>query len=144
MLAKSAKNKGRRFENYINDQIEEMGFGKAVRTPGSGSGKIKGDSFNSLPFLLECKNHKNVKWWEFIDQSKEQAKIGNKDPYKWALVVRDPRTPEASPDVYAVIDFWELLKLIRGDQESLAADNREKVYWVNRAKEDLKKLLSII
>ena len=56
MKPKSKIQKGRRFENFINKEIEAEGLGKSIRTPGSGSGKLKGDVFNNLDFMLECKN----------------------------------------------------------------------------------------
>ena len=114
MKSKSAIAKGKRMEEFVNKEIEAMGFGKSIRTPGSGSGnRFKGDVFNSLPFLLEVKNQKNLHWWKDIAQAKKQAEQGNWNRDKWALIVRDPRTPETNPNVYAVIDFWEFLTLLK-------------------------------
>jgi Holliday junction resolvase len=113
MKPKSAHNKGKRFENLICQEIEAEGFGKARREIGSGSGTRKGDIFANIPFLIEAKNQKKLNWWQSIDQAKKQAEIGNWDRDKWALIVRDPRTPEKKPDIYAVIDFWEFLKLMK-------------------------------
>ena len=142
MQPKSAKNKGRRFENYINQQIEECGFGRAIRTPGSGSGKIKGDSFNSLDFLLEIKNQKNIQWYQCIDQAKIQAVKGNFNRYQWALIVRDPRTPEDNPDIYAVIDFWQLLKLIKDAKQPISKEpDREMKYALQRLVDSAKAVM---
>lgn len=133
MEPKSAKNKGRRFENFVNHEIELAGLGKAIRTPGSGSGKIKGDSFNSLDFLIEAKNEKVIKWNKNIDQAKRQAEQGNYDPDKWALIVRDSRTPEASPDVYTVIDFWQFLELCkRAKEPKIKNPDRETIWKLER------------
>jgi len=114
--------KGKRFEKWCAEQIEEMGLGSAGREIGSGSGKAKGDIRANLPFLLECKNQKTLAWWKSIDQSRQQARKGNWDGNKWALIVRDPRTPEETTDAYALIDYHEFLKLLKKDREPLVKE----------------------
>ena len=118
MNPRSAINKGKRLENAICHEIEEMGLGAARRESGSGSGKNKGDIFANLPFLIEAKNQKKMNWWKDIDQAKHQAEIGNWNHDKWALVVNDPRTAEFE-HLYCVIDFWEFLKLLKKDKEPI-------------------------
>ena len=145
MTPKSALEKGKRFEKFIAEQIEEMGLGKAGREIGSGSGKAKGDIRSNLPFLIEAKNEKRANWWENITQAKRQALQGNYDSDKWLLVVRDPRTPEANPAVYAVLDFWELLKLLKKDREPMVKEPDRNMKWklqrlVQTAKEIIKDL----
>ena len=125
---RSAKNKGNRFENYVASQITEMGLGEAHREIGSGSGSRKGDVYSSLPFLLECKNQKALKWWDSIDQARREANQGNYDRDKWALVVRDPREPEFK-QVYAMIDFWEFLKLLKKNREPLIKEPDKALKW---------------
>ena len=135
MLSKSRHSKGKRFERFVCQEMEAEGLGKSVRTPGSGSGRIKGDIFNNLDFMVECKNQKKLSWWESIDQAKKQAQIGNHWPEKWALVVKDPRTSESSPDVYAVIDFWQFLKLLKTAQEPrIKKPDKELKYKLERLK----------
>jgi len=109
MQPKSAQQKGKRLEKYVCEAIEEAGLGRAVRTPGSGSGKIKGDAFSAVAFTIECKNQKQFHWQD-IDQAKKEAEGG-----KWMLVIRDPRKPEFK-SVYAVVELKEFLKLLKGDQ----------------------------
>lgn len=136
--------KGKRFEKWVNQQIEAMGFGRAVRTPGSGSGKLKGDSFNNLPFLLECKNHsyKNLKWWDSIEQARRQAEQGNWDKNKWALIVADNHYPEFQA-VYAVIDFHEFLELLKKNSEPVIKEpDRETAYLIKIVRENLRRLLN--
>lgn len=145
MTPKSAQQKGKRFEQFIANQIEEMGLGKAGREIGSGSGKAKGDIRSNLPFLIEAKNEKKPHWWENIDQAKDQAQKGNYDRDKWLLVVRDPRTPEDNPSVYAIVDFWEFLKLLKKDKEPLVKEPDRNMKWklqrlVQTAKEIIKDL----
>jgi len=137
----SAKKKGKRFEKFVNDQIEKMGLGRAIRTPGSGSGKVKGDSFNNLDFLLECKNEQQ--WhWENIDQAIREAQQSNYYKDKWALIVRDPRKPEFE-GVYAVIDLGQFLELLKKNQEPLIKQpDREFMYLLKNLKEIIKKVIN--
>ena len=119
MKPKTAIEKGKRFEKLVSAEIEAEGLGKSVRTPGSGSGKIKGDLFNNLQFMFECKNQKTIHFLDWVDQAKEQSKIGNQWKEKWALITFDPRTTETNPSIYATIDLWEFLKLLKKDKEPL-------------------------
>jgi hypothetical protein len=143
MKPSSIKDKGRRLENFVNRCIEESGLGKAIRTPGSGSGKIKGDSFNTLPFLLEMKNEKQ--WdWQNIDQAREGAKKGNYYSDKWALVFRDPRYPEFQ-EVYVAIDLHQFLELMKKDSAPRIKEPDRSLKWklntlVKVAKEVIKEL----
>ena len=116
MKAVSAKNKGKRLENYIAQEIEAEGLGEACREIGSGSGKRKGDINCNLPFLIEAKHQKSIAWWSSIDQAKRQAEQGNYNSEKWALIVNDPRTKEFQ-NVYVVMDMWEWFKLLKKDSE---------------------------
>ena len=146
MKPRSAQQKGKRFENLINHEIESEGLGRATRTPGSGSGKLKGDSFNNLDFLLEIKNQKTIKIKEWIDQAREQARAGNYNANKWALIFRDPRTPETKPDIYVTIDLWEFLTLLKKDSEPRIKKPDNELKWhlislknaINRVVKDLK------
>ncbi len=142
MKPNSARNKGKRFENMISQEIEAEGLGKASREIGSGSGKRKGDINCSLPFLLEAKNQKKLNWWKSITQAKEQAEIGNWHSDKWALIVKDPRTPETKPSVYAVIDFWQFLKLLKKDSAPrIKEPDRELKYHLQRLKNTINGVL---
>ena len=141
MKPKSAIEKGKRFEKFIAHEIELAGFGLAKREDGSGSGKRKGDIACNLDFLIEAKNHKKLNWWQSIDQSKSQAEIGNFNPDKWMLVVRDPRTPEDNPGVYAMIDFWQMLELLKRSKEpKIKKPDRETAYTIRNLIIWLKKL----
>jgi len=145
MKPRSAQQKGKRFENLINHEIESEGLGRATRTPGSGSGKLKGDSFNNLDFLLEIKNQKTIKIKEWIDQAREQARAGNYNANKWALIFRDPRTPETKPDIYVTIDLWEFLTLLKKAQEPKIKEPDREMTWkikslVEAAKRVIKEL----
>jgi len=137
MKPKSAQQKGKRAENEVNRRIERAGLGKSVRTPGSGSGKMKGDVFNSLPFTIEVKNQKTIKLMEWIKQSKEQARIGSYDPNKWALVIVDPQgvqDPERM-EIFAVTELDEWLELLKKYSEpKIKEPDRELKYLLESVK----------
>ena len=144
MLSKSRIEKGKRFEIKIAKEIMAEGLGLARRESGSGSGKRKGDIAASIPFLIEAKNQPSVKIkaiLKWIDQSKYQTKIGNYDRDKWALVFRDPRSPEDNPKIYTVIDFWEFLKLLKTASEPrIKEPDRDLKFWINKLKVDIKQV----
>jgi len=145
MKPKSRIEKGKRFEKLLAKEIEAEGLGLARREGGSGSGKKKGDIAANLPFLIEAKNQRTIKVQEWIRQAKSQAEIGNYDSQKWALVFRDPSSPEANPEIYAVIDFWQFLKLMKKDSEPRIKEPDRQMRWklkrlIDSAKAVLKEL----
>jgi len=145
MKPKSKIEKGKRFEKFVNKEIEAEGLGKAIRVPGSGSGKIKGDSFNSLDFLIEAKNQKTIHFLDWVDQAKDQSKLGNYSPDKWALILKDPRSIEDNPKIYATIDFWEFLHLLKKDKEPLVKEpDRDMKYKLQRLIQSAKEVLKTI
>jgi Holliday junction resolvase len=148
MKPKSIIEKGKRFEKFIANEIEEIGLGSARREQGSGSGKKKGDIFANIPFLIEAKNQptapiKRILAW--IDQAQKQANIGNWAHEKWCLIFRDPRTPEDNPECYAVIDMWEFLKLLKKDSEPLIKLPDRNLRWkLERLKTDCQEVIKDI
>lgn len=138
MKPKTSIEKGKRFEKLIAREIMAEGLGLARREDGSGSGKKKGDIASSLPFLIEAKHQPSVKMkaiLKWIDQAKHQAEIGNWAPEKWALVFQDPRTPETKPDIYAVIDFWQFLKLLKTASEPrIKEPDRDLKFFLSKLK----------
>ena len=145
MESKLIKEKGESFEKLIAAEIKAEGLGFAKREAGSGSGKKKGDIAANLPFLIEAKNQKIIKIQEWIRQAKEQARIGNYDPDKWAMVFKDPGSPEANPEIYAVIDFWQFLILLKKDSEPRIKEPDREMKWkvqrlIDSAKAVLKEL----
>lgn len=128
MKARSAIQKGRRFEKYLVEQFNQAGF-SAHREIGSGSGRAKGDLRVNCPFLIEAKNQERIQIWQAIDQAKRQAEIGNWAKEKWCLVFRDPRTPESSPAIYATVNFWEFLELLKRQKEPLIKEPDRAIAW---------------
>ena len=144
----SARAKGKALEDYISQEIRRKGLDRmAMRQIGSGSAIWKGDINTKMkvlgrPAVFEAKNQKNIQWWQSIDQAKKQAEMGNFNPDKWALVVRDPRTPEDRPSVYALIDFWQFLELQkRAKEPKIKEPDRELKYLLTRLKETCNKVI---
>jgi len=129
MKPKSSIQKGRRFENFICSEIEKSGLGSARRESGSGNGLKKGDIFSAIDFVIEVKNQKSLAWWSAIDQARSQARSGGSDPDRWALVVRDPRTPETTPSCYVTIDLWQWLNLLKKNAEPKTKTPDRELKW---------------
>ncbi len=145
MTPESAIKKGKFLEKYVAEQIEQAGLGRARREVGSGSGKRKGDIDSCLEFLIEVKNQENPLWLRSIDQAKRQAEIGNFNSDKWMLVLRDPRSPQANPELYAVIDFNQILDLLkRAKEPKIKSPDREVAWKGRRAVEAVKAFLKEI
>lgn len=143
MLSKSIQQKGKRAEKEVANRIERAGLGKARREAGSGNGKNKADIFANIPFLIEVKNQKTIKFQEWIKQAKEQARIGNSDPNKWCLVIIDPsgvQSPERM-EIYATIEFDEFLGLLkRSANPRVKEPDKEMARLMERTREFCRRL----
>ena len=131
-MPNSKVEKGKRFEKSLAEQIRESGLdSRASRESGSGNGLRKGDINSSIEFLLEAKNEKGVPAWLLnrIDQAKRQAEKGWKWREKWALVLRDPRSPERASEEYAVIEFSQFLDLLKRASEPKLKDPDKSLSW---------------
>ncbi len=129
MKAKTKIQKGKNFENFICQMIEDAGLGKSIRTPGSGSGKLKGDIFSPLEFMIEAKNQKTLHIQKWIRQAKDQARIGNANPDKWCLVFKEPDSPDTNPEALVVIDFNQFLSLLQKNQEPKIKEPDKEMKW---------------
>ncbi|MDD5065196.1 MAG: hypothetical protein PHQ35_10630 [Phycisphaerae bacterium] len=135
MRTKTIQDIGKKFAKWCNHQIEEMGLGLASGTPGSGNGKLKGDSYCNLPFLLEFKSERDPHWKGNIEQARREAAQGNWDKDKWVLVQRDPDTSQENPQAFAIMDYIEFLKLLKKNKEAdpvIKTANRELKWKVKR------------
>ena len=142
MNASGIRQKGQRFERFVAKEITAMGLGKAGREGNSGAGFRKGDIAANLPFLLEVKNEATTKLLPNVDQAVKQAGIGNFAKEKWALITRDPRFPEFER-VYATIDFWEFLKLLKRSNEPMVkSPDRELKYLLQRIVDSCKQVVN--
>ena len=142
---KQKKQKGSRLERFVAKQITEAGLGEAHRELMSGGGWRKGDIASSLPFQIEAKHQKRIRILEWIDQAKRETKEGNYDPNKWIVVFNDFREKPEFSEVYAVIDLWELLSLLKRSREPKVKQPDRELKWkirklIQSAKEVLKNL----
>ena len=145
MKTTSKKAKGSRFERFIAKEITQAGLGEAHRELMSGGGWRKGDIASSLPYLMEAKHQKKIRVLEWIDQARREAQQGNFDPNKWILVFNDFRKKPEFSEVYAVIDFWELLELLKKNSEPKIKQPDRQLKWeiqklIQTAKQVIKKL----
>ena len=129
MKPKTRIEKGKRFEKQIAQAIMDAGFGLARREANSGAGFRKGDIASNLPFLIEAKNQKTIKIQEWIRQAKSQAQIGNYDPDKWALVFKNPESPDANPEMFVTIDFYQFLDLLKRYSEPRVKEPDRNMKW---------------
>ena len=141
MKSQSKRQKGARFERFIAKEIEGAGLGRAGREANSGAGFRKGDIASSLDFSLECKNEAQTNFLPNIDQAKRDCEKGNYFKEKWCLITRDPRFPEFEK-VYATIDFWQFLGLLKKNSEPLTKEpDRELKYLISRLVETGKQII---
>ena len=137
--------KGKFLEKIVAQAIEIAGLGKACREAGSGSGKRKGDIFSSLDYLLEVKNEECPHFLQNIRQARRQAEIGNWNGDKWILVQRNPESPQNNPELFAVIDFYELLGLLKKSNEPIIKEpDRDAKYKIQRAVDSLRAVLKVL
>ncbi len=141
MKARSAKNKGSRYENALVELIREVDR-DAHRTYGSGSGLDKNDIVcPNLNLEIEAKNHASWQMKSHLNQLERQ-----RTPYNEAvLICRDPAFPETKTEMSVVSMrlpyFLELMKNKQGYVEVPEEDNREKKWAIQNAVSSLKKLL---
>lgn len=145
MKARSAKNKGDRFEKYLVEVLRQEIDANTHRTAGSGNGLDKNDiRIPSLNLEIEAKNANNFNIQADWEQAKRQTTLGNKT----VLAIRHPRKPEFEETVIVIDfnDFLELLKAQGGTREIIERPEENKQlkykldYLIRSAKEVIKEL----
>lgn len=108
MKPRSAIQKGKELENFVVNKLRWSGLDKqAARTPGSGNGKAKGDIWNALGLVIECKNQK-----KFPHDSLAQVAKANVSFFQTEVVVwHPPRT--ALEDSVAIMNINDLIELLK-------------------------------
>lgn len=145
MKAQSKIAKGKELEKHIYQMIRDKGLDdKATRTPGSGSGKEKGDIHTKLLIcgrqaVIECKNQKTLKLQNWLKQNEKEA-MGYGEPI---VVFHLPQTPlDAS---YAVLNVETLLDLIKKSQEPKLKEPDKQFKWdLNNLKNAISKVMKNI
>ena len=107
MKPRSRIAKGKELENFIVHWLRNTGLDKdAMRTPGSGSGRFKGDIYTpNLPIVLECKNHKTPHVAEWIKQADDQT-FGYQP---WAVIWHPTKVPMESSVAIVPLDIFKIL-----------------------------------
>lgn len=148
MKARSAKNKGARYENFLVDIIRQELDPSAHRTYGSGSGLDKNDIIiPKYGIEIEAKNHKKIAltdWWNQVERQRTPANIP-------ILVARDPRRPEFERS-FAVCDLNDFIVLLtRKDpsarmQINTPVDYKERAfqYQLEKTREEIRKLTKLL
>lgn len=103
MKPKSAKAKGKRLELKIAREWRRKIDGFAMPTPGSGSGKFKGDVYNKH-YSIEAKNQERVQLWSWWAQARSQVQF-NKPP---VLAISGNHRP-----ILVVMDIDDWLNLVK-------------------------------
>lgn len=108
MKAKSAKDKGNRFENYLVERFREVDT-KAMKTGGSGAGLDKNDiRVPQYDIEIEAKNANQVNLCKDFEQLERQTTGGNLG----ILAIRNPKKPEFQ-QTFIVLDLEDFLEMLK-------------------------------
>jgi hypothetical protein len=139
MNARSAKNKGNRFENYLIDLFRKECDSKAHRTYGSGNGLDKQDvRLPAFNVEVEAKNQKTIKlldWWEQCQRQQTTGNVG-------VLAIRNPRKPEFQEILIVMSSdyFTELLKGYKGEAVVESNFSPNLKWKIQRARQSLQEV----
>ena len=117
MNIKSAKAKGRNLQNFVRDRLRKIFVEEWTKVPRLEPDDIKSQTMGMggedivlspiakrlIPYSFECKNTERLNLWGSLDQC--EGNCEDRDPI---LVFKKNRSK-----VYAVIEFENLIKLIR-------------------------------
>jgi hypothetical protein len=140
MKARSAKNKGLRFENFLKEKLRQELDINTSSNNGSGAGLDKGDlRIPSLNMNVEAKNsatfHIDGDW----EQTKRQC-TGNDIP---VLAIRHPKQPEFK-EVLVVMNLEDWINLVAGqmaEREVIENLDPKIKYLIQNTRENLRQLL---
>lgn len=118
MKAKSAKDKGNRFENFLIEVLRKELDAKAQRTYGSGAGLDKQDiRLPQFDIEIEAKNQKSIKLMDWWEQTKRQE-YGNTG----VLMIRNPKKPEFL-ETLVVMSLEDWIELVKKQNETVEIEN---------------------
>lgn len=107
MKARSCKNKGNRFENYLVERLKEIDP-ETKRSYASGAGLDKGDIRVPIyDFNVEAKNAKTVSLVKDFKQAEDQCVSGGTA----VLMIRNPKKKEFD-QTFVVMDLEDFLVLL--------------------------------
>lgn len=128
---RSAKNKGKRFQNWVAEQISStlgIKWGKdeliASREMGQSGPDVRliGQAKDLFPFVVECKNQEKWDVPGWIDQAKSHRIADNCISCSWLLFIKRNRLePVVVMDAKDFFDLWgdytEALKIVSEKSE---------------------------
>jgi hypothetical protein len=142
MKARSAHNKGNRFENYLVNRLRETIDATTHRTYGSGSGLDKNDiRIPKLNIEIEAKNQGVFHLGEDWEQAKRQKTTGNTA----ILAIRHPRQPEFK-ETLIVMDLEDWISLIQSSNKDSAVSftaNKDDKWKLQKLIESAKQVIKI-
>ncbi len=114
---KSSKAKGRRLQNYVRDRLRDVFVKEWNLLPKIENDDIKSQTMGMtgedivlspaarklIPYSFECKNQERISIWKALQQAEDNSKL--REP---VVVIK-----RNGSNVYAVVRFVELLRLIR-------------------------------
>lgn len=138
MKIQSAIAKGKQLENWIVERLRSSGLDtRAMRNPGSGNGKNKGDIWNDLNLSIEAKNTQNFSMNSFVEQAEKQS-LGTQEPI---VVWHPPHKPlEDSVVIIKWHYFEELLLKIKNSTPAYKNPDRQADYALRNLSQAIKKV----
>jgi hypothetical protein len=122
MKAKSAKNKGNRYENHLIEVLRSQLDEKAQRTYGSGAGLDKNDVvLPQFDIEIEAKNQKTLKILDWMEQTQSQQ---NKSGRTSVMVFRNPRKAEFQ-ESFVVMDLYDWIELVKKQKDQVEVINNQ-------------------
>lgn len=105
-MGNSERRKGARGERELLKILEEAGFGKGRRTPGSGGQGIGGDLWQVLPeWHIECKRQERFNTSSWIKQADTDSSVEGKP---WFVAFRRNKEPW-----YVTLELEEFIRLLK-------------------------------
>lgn len=104
-----SKQKGTAFETAVVRYLADNGFPYAERAPLAGN-KDRGDITGTPGLVWECKNAKEIRLAEWIEETLVEADNVNAD--YGILVIKRPRRGDAR-EAYAVLRLEDMASLLR-------------------------------
>lgn len=142
MKARSAKNKGNRFENFLLQDIRQELDSQAHRTNASGAGLDKNDlRLPQFDIEIEAKNKSQVTLISDWEQVKRQTISGTT-----VLAIRNPKEAEFK-ETLIVMDYEDWKELIKAQKEQVEVNSTldPALRWpIKAAIEALRRLLKLI
>ena len=143
MKAKSAHNKGNRFENYLVSVFRESIDVDTHRTYGSGAGLDKNDiRLPNLNIEVEAKNQSQIRLIEDWQQLQRQTMGDNLG----VLAIRNPKKPEFEETllVLSLGDFIDIISKHSSTTKSVSVLDKNLRYNLDRLKQAIGSVMKIL